>query len=78
MGRRLTLLSCPISRPPPHSILGSAVAPPVRHPQVEEDEGRARTQAYCPFRETNMKVRQAIPVTSELSDISKLAKFDGE
>ncbi|KAL2771656.1 phospholipid-transporting ATPase ID isoform b, partial [Daubentonia madagascariensis] len=28
--------------------------------------------------ETNMKVRQAIPVTSELGDISKLAKFDGE
>lgn len=29
-------------------------------------------------RETNMKVRQAIAVTSELGDISKLAKFDGE
>ncbi|KAK1329132.1 hypothetical protein QTO34_011311 [Cnephaeus nilssonii] len=28
--------------------------------------------------ETNMKVRQAIPVTWELGDISKLAKFDGE
>ncbi|XP_044122370.1 phospholipid-transporting ATPase ID isoform X1 [Neovison vison] len=28
--------------------------------------------------ETNMKVRQAIPVTSELRDISRLAKFDGE
>ncbi|XP_015997328.2 phospholipid-transporting ATPase ID isoform X2 [Rousettus aegyptiacus] len=28
--------------------------------------------------ETNMKVRQAIPVTSELADIGKLAKFDGE
>ncbi|XP_050786743.1 phospholipid-transporting ATPase ID isoform X1 [Gopherus flavomarginatus] len=28
--------------------------------------------------ETNMKVRQAIPVTSELGDISKLAQFDGE
>ncbi|XP_060057459.1 phospholipid-transporting ATPase ID isoform X8 [Erinaceus europaeus] len=28
--------------------------------------------------ETNMKVRQAIPVTSELGHISKLAKFDGE
>ncbi|XP_072702817.1 phospholipid-transporting ATPase ID isoform X1 [Ciconia boyciana] len=28
--------------------------------------------------ETNMKVRQAIPVTSELSDTSKLARFDGE
>uniref|UniRef100_A0A452V2G5 Phospholipid-transporting ATPase n=1 Tax=Ursus maritimus TaxID=29073 RepID=A0A452V2G5_URSMA len=27
---------------------------------------------------TNMKVRQAIPVTSELGDISRLAKFDGE
>lgn len=25
-----------------------------------------------------MKVRQAIPITSELGDISKLAKFDGE
>lgn len=25
-----------------------------------------------------MKVRQAIPVTSELGDLSKLAKFDGE
>lgn len=25
-----------------------------------------------------MKVRQAIPVTSELGDISRLAKFDGE
>ncbi|NWH62786.1 AT8B2 ATPase, partial [Geococcyx californianus] len=28
--------------------------------------------------ETNMKVRQAIPVTSELGDTSKLAQFDGE
>ncbi|EMP28219.1 Putative phospholipid-transporting ATPase FetA [Chelonia mydas] len=28
--------------------------------------------------ETNMKVRQAIPVTSELGDIRKLAQFDGE
>uniref|UniRef100_A0A8B9J3I6 Phospholipid-transporting ATPase n=1 Tax=Amazona collaria TaxID=241587 RepID=A0A8B9J3I6_9PSIT len=28
--------------------------------------------------ETNMKVRQAIPVTSELGDTSKLARFDGE
>ncbi|XP_065430434.1 phospholipid-transporting ATPase ID isoform X1 [Chrysemys picta bellii] len=28
--------------------------------------------------ETNMKVRQAIPVTSALGDISKLAQFDGE
>ncbi|XP_035423172.1 phospholipid-transporting ATPase ID isoform X1 [Cygnus atratus] len=28
--------------------------------------------------ETNMKVRQAIPVTSELGDTSKLALFDGE
>ncbi|XP_029436278.1 phospholipid-transporting ATPase ID isoform X2 [Rhinatrema bivittatum] len=28
--------------------------------------------------ETNMKVRQAIPVTSELGDTNKLAKFDGE
>lgn len=29
-------------------------------------------------RETNMKVRQATPVTSELADISTLARFDGE
>ncbi|NXJ71650.1 AT8B2 ATPase, partial [Rostratula benghalensis] len=28
--------------------------------------------------ETNMKVRQAIPVTSELGDTNKLARFDGE
>ncbi|XP_009071430.1 PREDICTED: phospholipid-transporting ATPase ID-like, partial [Acanthisitta chloris] len=28
--------------------------------------------------ETNMKVRQAIPVTAELGDTSKLAHFDGE
>ncbi|XP_062454101.1 phospholipid-transporting ATPase ID [Rhea pennata] len=28
--------------------------------------------------ETNMKVRQAIPVTSELGDTSQLARFDGE
>ncbi|XP_032568818.1 phospholipid-transporting ATPase ID isoform X3 [Chiroxiphia lanceolata] len=28
--------------------------------------------------ETNMKVRQAIPVTAELRDTSKLARFDGE
>ncbi|NXI87451.1 AT8B2 ATPase, partial [Rhipidura dahli] len=28
--------------------------------------------------ETNMKVRQAIPVTAELGDTSKLARFDGE
>uniref|UniRef100_A0A8C3SAJ8 P-type ATPase N-terminal domain-containing protein n=1 Tax=Chelydra serpentina TaxID=8475 RepID=A0A8C3SAJ8_CHESE len=28
--------------------------------------------------ETNMKVRQAIPVTSELGDIGQLAQFDGE
>uniref|UniRef100_A0A7M4F6L7 Phospholipid-transporting ATPase n=1 Tax=Crocodylus porosus TaxID=8502 RepID=A0A7M4F6L7_CROPO len=28
--------------------------------------------------ETNMKVRQAIPVTSELADTSRLAQFDGE
>ncbi|XP_021014483.1 phospholipid-transporting ATPase ID isoform X1 [Mus caroli] len=28
--------------------------------------------------ETNMKVRQAIPVTSELGDVSQLARFDGE
>ncbi|XP_075763476.1 phospholipid-transporting ATPase ID isoform X1 [Pelodiscus sinensis] len=28
--------------------------------------------------ETNMKVRQAIPVTSQLGDIRKLARFDGE
>lgn len=31
-----------------------------------------------PCRETNMKVRQATPVTSELADISTLARFDGE
>lgn len=37
-----------------------------------------RTQGHSPSRETNMKVRQAIPITSELGDISKLAKFDGE
>ncbi|XP_043936578.1 phospholipid-transporting ATPase ID [Protopterus annectens] len=28
--------------------------------------------------ETNMKVRQSLPVTSELGDTNKLAKFDGE
>lgn len=28
--------------------------------------------------ETNMKVRQGLPVTSELGDTNKLAKFDGE
>lgn len=44
---------------------------------LEEGMG-AGTQGHCPSRETNMKVRQAIPVTSELGDISKLAKFDGE
>lgn len=42
-------------------------------------EGKgAGTQGHSPSRETNMKVRQAIPVTSELADIGKLAKFDGE
>uniref|UniRef100_A0A8C7BVG5 Phospholipid-transporting ATPase n=1 Tax=Neovison vison TaxID=452646 RepID=A0A8C7BVG5_NEOVI len=44
---------------------------------LEEGTG-TRTQGHCPSRETNMKVRQAIPVTSELRDISRLAKFDGE
>lgn len=29
-------------------------------------------------RETNMKVRQAIPVTVELGNTSQLARFDGE
>lgn len=35
-------------------------------------------QCLLTHRETNMKVRQAIPVTSELGDTSKLALFDGE
>lgn len=48
-------------------------------PRWNVGEGkRTRTQGCCPSRETNMKVRQAIPVTSELGDISRLAKFDGE
>lgn len=29
-------------------------------------------------RETNLKVRQALTVTSDLGDISKLMDFDGE
>lgn len=32
----------------------------------------------CPHRETNLKVRQALTVTSELAEISKLMDFDGE
>lgn len=36
------------------------------------------TPRLSPARETNMKVRQAIPVTSELADTSRLAQFDGE
>lgn len=48
-------------------------------PSGDLAEGKgAGTQGHSPSRETNMKVRQAIPVTSELGDISKLAKFDGE
>lgn len=50
-----------------------------RCPQVES-KGKEGNQdsGHSPSRETNMKVRQAIPVTSELGDISKLAKFDGK
>lgn len=38
------------------------------------------TRMWCLLacRETNMKVRQAIPVTAELGDTSQLAHFDGE
>lgn len=38
------------------------------------------THTWCLLacRETNMKVRQAIPVTAELGNTSKLACFDGE
>lgn len=38
------------------------------------------THTWCLLacRETNMKVRQAIPVTAELGDTSQLARFDGE
>ncbi|KAI1229883.1 hypothetical protein IHE44_0010588, partial [Lamprotornis superbus] len=38
------------------------------------------THVWClvACRETNMKVRQAIPVTAELGDTSQLAHFDGE
>lgn len=32
----------------------------------------------CPRRETNMKVRQSVSVTSELGDPNNLASFDGE
>lgn len=58
---------------------GSSDAPWSGAPRqnLEERKG-TRTQGHCSSRETNMKVRQAIPVTSELGDISKLAKFDGE
>lgn len=33
---------------------------------------------FLPSRETNLKVRQALTVTSDLGDISKLMDFDGE
>lgn len=33
---------------------------------------------FSPYRETNLKVRQALSVTSDLGDISKLMDFDGE
>lgn len=61
------------------TMRGDGDAPPSGAPRenLEEREG-TRTQEHCPSRETNMKVRQAIPITSELGDISKLAKFDGE
>ncbi|MGH0178374.1 UNVERIFIED_CONTAM: hypothetical protein FKN15_077264 [Acipenser sinensis] len=36
------------------------------------------TDDYVSVQETNMKVRQSLPVTSELGDTSKLANFDGE
>uniref|UniRef100_A0A8C3P1L5 Phospholipid-transporting ATPase n=1 Tax=Cyanoderma ruficeps TaxID=181631 RepID=A0A8C3P1L5_9PASS len=38
------------------------------------------TRMWCLLacRETNMKVRQAIPVTAELGNTSQLARFDGE
>ncbi len=29
------------------------------------------------FRETNLKVRQALPVTADMTDIEQLSKFDG-
>lgn len=32
----------------------------------------------CVFRETNMKVRQSVSVTSDLGDQSNLESFDGE
>lgn len=44
-------------------------------PKGERQDSRI---LICSSRETNMKVRQAIPITSELGDISQLAKFDGE
>lgn len=34
--------------------------------------------ACCLCRETNMKVRQSVSVTSELGDPNNLASFDGE
>ncbi|XP_068851405.1 phospholipid-transporting ATPase ID isoform X3 [Aphelocoma coerulescens] len=43
---------------------------------VSETSSSWRTTSL--WRETNMKVRQAIPVTAELGDTSKLARFDGE
>uniref|UniRef100_A0A452V2I8 Phospholipid-transporting ATPase n=1 Tax=Ursus maritimus TaxID=29073 RepID=A0A452V2I8_URSMA len=46
--------------------------------KLENNQFVAVREGHCPSRETNMKVRQAIPVTSELGDISRLAKFDGE
>lgn len=33
---------------------------------------------FCPNRETNLKVRQALTVTSDMGDITKLMEFDGE
>lgn len=41
-----------------------------------------KTHLFFPFlsqkRETNLKVRQALTVTSGLGDITKLMNFDGE
>lgn len=54
-------------------LLGQAVGG--RVPKGERQDSRI---LICSSRETNMKVRQAIPITSELGDISQLAKFDGE
>lgn len=33
---------------------------------------------FCPNRETNLKVRQALTVTSDLGDVSEMMDFDGE